>query len=424
MDDSHLSVEHAFRREAGRIAATLTRAFGAENLDLVEDSVQEAFLQALRSWPFSGVPESPRAWLLTTARNRALDALRHRAVVSRKADDLGFRAGSLRPSPFAPGPALDGETEEDDQLRLLFILCQPAIAPEDRVALVLKVLGGFGVGEIARAYLAKEATVAQRLVRAKRRIRASRPPFAVPQGTDLSAALSSVLEAVYAMFSEGYAATEGDRLVREDICAEALRLARLVVAHPSLARPEAHALAALLHLQAARNPVREDADGNLLLLAEQDRSGWDRSLLALGFAHLDRAAAGDDLSVYHLEAGIAAAHSGAATFEATDWPYILSLYDLLLVRKPTPVVAINRAVALALAEGPQAGLAALADLPLSPALAGYYPLFVAQAELALRAGETETARASFERALRARCPEPVRRRIEARLRALGDGADG
>jgi RNA polymerase sigma-70 factor (ECF subfamily) len=421
VDDPHLSVEHAFRREAGRIAATLTRAFGTENLDLVEDSVQEAFLQALRSWPFSGAPESPRAWLLTTARNRALDALRHRAVVSRKADDLGIQVGALRSS--LPSPDLPQE-EEDDQLRLLFILCQPAIAAEDRVALVLKILGGFGVGEIARAYLAKEATVAQRLVRAKRRIRASRPPFTVPQGAALSAALSSVLEAVYAMFSEGYAATEGDRLVREDICAEALRLVRLVVVHPRLARPEAHALAALLHLQAARNPVREDADGNLLLLADQDRSGWDRSLLALGFAHLDRAAAGDHLSVYHLEAGIAAAHSGAATFEETDWPYIHSLYDLLLVRKATPVVAINRAVALALAEGPQAGLAALADLPLSPSLAGYYPLFVAQGELALRAGETATARASFERALRARCPEPVRRRIEARLRELGGEVSG
>lgn len=422
MDELNVSVEHAFRREAGRLAATLTRAFGARNLDLVEDSIQEAFLQALRSWRLSGVPASPRAWLLTAARNRALDVLRHRAVALRKGGELdgGGLAGGARPSaaPFEPAPPPAGE---DDQLRLLFILCQPAVAREDRIALVLRFLGGFGAREIARAYLAKEGTVAQRLVRAKRRIQASPPPFEVPAGAALEAGLASVLEALYAMFAEGYAATEGDLLVREDVCAEALRLSRLVVTHPRLATPEAHALAALLHLQGARNPERLDGDGNLLLLAEQDRSGWDRRLLAAGFAHLERAAAGPRLSIYHLEAGIAAAHAGAASFEETDWPAILSLYDELVRRRPTPVAALNRAVALGLTAGPRAGLDALSEIAAAPGIAAYHPFLVARGELAHRAGEAELARTSFEAALASRCPEPVRRRLRARLLEL-DGA--
>jgi RNA polymerase sigma-70 factor (ECF subfamily) len=417
VEDLSVSVEHAFRREAGRLAATLTRTFGARNLDLVEDSIQEAFVQALRAWGLSGPPASPRAWLLAAARNRLLDALRHREVARRKAGLLTVK--EVVPASVSLHPA-GGIEDEDDQLRLLFLLCQPAVAPEDRVALVLKLLGGFGAREIARAYMAKEATVAQRLVRAKQRIRSHPPPFEVPAGPGLAAGLASVLEALYAMFGEGYAATEGDLLVREDICSEALRLSRLVVAHPRLVSPEAHALAALLHLQGARNPERLDGEGNLLLLAEQDRSAWDRQRLAAGFAHLERAAGGDRLSIYHLEAGIAAAHAGAPSFEATDWPYILSLYEELARWKPTPVVATNRAVALAMTAGPRAGLDSLAALSGSPEVAGYYPYLVARGELAERAGETALARASFEEALAARSPEPVRRRLRARLHALAE----
>ncbi|HWN43852.1 MAG TPA: DUF6596 domain-containing protein, partial [Thermoanaerobaculia bacterium] len=303
-----------------------------------------------------------------------------------------------------------GETEMDDQLRLIFICCQSAVPPEARVALTLKTVGGFGVPEIARAFLAKEATIAQRLVRAKHRLQQARPPFETPPPRELPAALDSVLEVLYAMFNEGYSTHRGEELVRRDVCHEAIRLARLVAGHPALDTPEAHALAALLHLQGARLAARVDSEGNLLLLSEQDRSTWDRGMIAAGFHHLDRSARGDDLSIYHLEAGIAAAHNA----EETDWPEILRLYDLLLDAKPSPVVALNRAVALAMVEGPEAGLAALAPVRLDD----YYLLPATEGELHARAGHPHRAVEAFYRALEMTCPEPVRRRLTERMREL------
>lgn len=401
-------VDHLFRREAGRMVSTLTRIFGPENLQLAEDVVQEALIQALRTWPFRGVPEHPHAWLVQVARNRALDALRREANLVRKEEEIrGWTAAAV------PEPGEEGGL--DDQLRMLFICCQPAVPREARVALTLKTVGGFGVAEIARAYLAKEPTIAQRLVRAKRRIQEVKPPFEVPPPAELPAALDSVLEALYLMFNEGYAAASGEELIRRDVCLEAVRLARLVADHPALEDPRAHALAALLLLQAARTPARVDSEGNLLLLPDQNRGLWDREMIAAGFAHLERSGRGEELSAYHLEAGIAASHAGAASPEATDWPYILRLYDALLTVKPTPVVALNRAVALAMVEGPEAGLAAIEPIADDPALAGYYPLPITQGELHARAGHPERAAECWRRALEMVCPEPVRRRVEERL---------
>jgi RNA polymerase sigma-70 factor (ECF subfamily) len=398
-------VDHLFRREAGRMVAALTRVFGAENLALAEDVVQESLVQALRSWPFGGVPDNPGGWLMQVAKNRALDLLRREASLARKEEAIRGWSASL-----ASG---DPESEAmDDQLRMIFICCQPAVPREARVALTLKTVGGFGVPEIARSYLAREATIAQRLVRAKRKIQEIRPPFEVPPPAELPEALDSVLEALYLMFNQGYAASAGEELVRQDVCAEAIRLARLVAEHPALNLPKAHALAALLLLQAARNPARVDPEGNLLLLSEQDRDLWDRTKIAAGFHHLDRAARGDELSVYHLEAGIAACHVAPGE---TDWPYILQIYDDLLERKPTPVVALNRAVALAMAEGPAAGIAAVEEIREEPSLAGYYPLPVTLGELYARAGDPERAAACFQEALGMESPEPVRRRLEARV---------
>src|SRR4051812_24433123 len=321
-------VDHLFRREAGRMVAALTRVFGAENLALAEDVVQESLVQALRTWPFRGVPENPRGWLMQVAKNRALDLLRRDTSLARKADAIRDWTSSLAPD----DPQGEGM---DDQLRMIFICCQPAVPREARVALTLKTVGGFGVPEIARAYLAKEATIAQRLVRGKGKTQETGPPFEVPPPAELPAALDSVLEALYLMFNEGYAASAGEDLVRQDVCAEAIRLARLVAEHPSLDVPKAHALAALLLLQAARNPARVDSEGNLLLLSEQDRSLWDGAKIAAGFHHLDRSARGSELSAYHLEAGLAACHVAPG---ATDWPHILTLYDDLLALKPSPVV--------------------------------------------------------------------------------------
>ena len=401
-------VDHLFRREAGRMVAALTRVLGAENLSLAEDVVQESLVQALRIWPFRGVPENPGGWLMQVAKNRALDLLRREASLARKEEAIRVWSASL-----APGDP-EGEAM-DDQLRMIFICCQPAVPREARVALTLKTVGGFGVPEIARAYLAKEATIAQRLVRAKRKIQEIRPPFEVPPPAELPAALDSVLEALYLMFNEGYAAAAGEELVRQEVCAEAVRLVRLVAEHPALDVPKAHALAALLLLQAARNPARVDPEGNLLLLSEQDRSLWDRSKIAAGFHHLDRAARGSELSVYHLEAALAACH---VTPGETDWPYILHLYDDLLALKPSPVVALNRAVALAMVEGPAAGIRAVGKIRNDPALAGYYPLPVTLGELYARAGEAERAAACFRAALAMESPEPVRRRVAERVREL------
>jgi RNA polymerase sigma-70 factor (ECF subfamily) len=402
MEDNvnHL-VDHLFRREAGRMVAGLTRIFGPANLDLAEDVVQEALLQALRLWPFRGVPDNPTGWLVQVAKNRALDALRRNASLASKEEDIRTWAATLTGH---------GETEMDDQLRLIFICCQSAVPPEARVALTLKTVGGFGVPEITRAFLAKEATVAQRLVRAKHRLQQAKPPFEVPPPRELPAALDSVLEVLYAMFNEGYSTHRGEELVRRDVCHEAIRLARLVADHPALDTPKAHALAALLHLQGARLAARVDSEGNLLLLSEQDRSTWDRGMIAAGFRHLDRSARGDELSVYHLEAGIAAAHNA----DETDWPEILRLYDLLLDLKPSPVVALNRAVALAMVEGPEAGLAALAPIRLD----NYYLLPATEGELHARAGHREQAAEAFRRSLELICPEPVRRWLAERLREI------
>ena len=396
-------VDHLFRREAGRMVAVLTRILGPAHLDLAEDVVQEALAQALRIWPFRGVPENPAAWLVQVAKNRALDALRRDASLLRKEEEIRSWAASASGEP--------GGEELDDQLRMIFICCQPAVPAEARVALTLKTVGGFGVPEIARAFLVKEATMAQRLVRAKHRIRQAKLPFEVPPPRELPAALDSVLEVLYAMFNEGYSTHQGEELVRRDICLEAIRLVRLVAGHPALDTPRTHALAALLHLQGARLAARVDAEGNLLLLAEQDRSAWDRRMIADGFRHLDRAAQGDQLSVYHLEAGIAAIHASGSE---TDWPHILRLYDALLEIKPSPVVALNRAVALAMVEGPEAGLAALEPIRLDD----YYLLSATQGELYARAGRREEAAKAFRLALGMICPEPVRRRLTDRLREL------
>jgi len=410
-------VDHLFRREAGRMVALLTRLLGSENLGLAEDVVQEALLQALRTWPFRGIPDNPSGWLLQVAKNRSLDLLRRDANLARKEESIRAWAAALPPADSGVLGAL-GDEALDDQLRMIFICCQSAVPREARVALTLKTVGGFGVPEIARAFLAKEATIAQRLVRAKRKIQEIRPPFAVPPPAELPAALDSVLEALYLMFNEGYAASGGEELVRQEVCAEAVRLARLVAGHRALDLPKAHALAALLCLQAARNPARVDPEGNLLLLADQDRALWDSEKLAAGFHHLERAARGPEMSAYHLEAGIAASHAAPNAPDATDWPYILSLYDSLLALTASPVVALNRAVALAMAEGAEAGLAAAEEIQDHPALAGYYPLPVTLGELHARAGDARQAAAWFREALDRDSPEPVRRRIHERLREM------
>jgi RNA polymerase sigma-70 factor (ECF subfamily) len=413
-------VDHLFRREAGRIASRLTRVFGAHRLDLVEDAVQYALLQALQHWPYQGVPDNTHAWLTRVASNRALDVLRaDRKLRSLDADEAaGLQEEVEALSVAAAQDQLKFAKElEDEQLALMFVCCHPALPRAASVALTLKVVCGFGVEEIARAFLTSEATIAQRLVRAKRLIRDQQIDFEVPGPQEAPARLDPVLEVLYLFFTEGYAPTAGDRLIKEDLCSEAIRLTELIAENPATTQPECHALLALMLFQAARFASRTDSAGDLLLLEEQDRSLWDRSMISLGLLHLSQAAAGDRLTPYHLQAEIAAIHVASAQPEATPWARILELYDLLREMQPTAVVLLNRAIALGKVEGPAAGLAALKSIPRDTGLERYPFLPSAEGEFLRNLGRTGDAAACFERALELARTEPEQRFI---LRKLGD----
>ena len=408
-------VDDLFRHEAGRLIARLTRFFGTAQLDLAEEAVQEALMRALREWPFAGIPDQPDQWLYRTARNAALDRLRRQGTAKRLSRDVVMLAEARLAD---SSDHVFAREIDDDQLRLMFICCHPDLPPEARVALTLKTVGGFGTGEIARAFLAEETAIAQRLVRAKRRIAELELPFAMPGPDALPARLQSVIDVIYLLFNEGYAPGEGDAVIRDDLCAEGVRLAQLLAAHPVTGTPEVCALAALLCFQAARIPARGDGAGDILRLAEQDRSLWDRALIAVGFTHLDRAARGDALTALHLEAGIASCHAGAARFAETDWPAIVGYYDLLLERASNPVVALNRAMAVSMAEGPAAGLRALEAVATAPSLRRYYLLPAARGDLLERLDRPAPAIAAFSEALALAGTAPLRRFIEGRIAVL------
>jgi RNA polymerase sigma-70 factor, ECF subfamily len=408
-------VDHLFRRQAGQMVATLTRRLGSKHLTLAEDAVQDALMTALEQWPYRGVPQQPEAWLFQVARNRALDRLRHSRMATEKSDAIAHQS----PTTAAPAASALLKEElppmEDDQLGLIFLSCHPTLASDARVALALKLVGGFSVAEIARAFLSQESTIAQRLVRAKRTLRDEDVSFEMPDADALSDRLDSVLESLYLMFNEGYAATSGDVLVRDDVAAEAIRLATLVAQHPATGAPRAWALLALMQLHAGRFPARAGSDGSLFLMRDQDRSKWNRSLLDDGFRALERASSGDRISTYHLEAGIAACHASAASWEATDWPQILELYDDLLALTKSPVVAVNRAVAVSRIEGAMSGLAALEAI-VDRHLLDRYPMLPAiQAELWREAGDLARATECYRAALELARSEPERRWLASRL---------
>ena len=411
-------VDDLFRRQYGRLVAGLTRVFGPARLDLVEDMVQEALMRALRRWPYEGIPREPEAWLVQVARNLALDALRRRAMADRKLAELEQWAAT------ASGPAAAAEPTEvtDDTLRLIFTCCHPALSCESRVALTLKTLCGLGVPEIARALLAKDATVAQRLTRAKAQLQREQVAFEVPSPDDLDGRLDSVLEVLYLLFNEGYAAAQGEDLVRLDLVREAIRLADLLLSMPRTAQPRVHALFALFLFQAARVPARQDGDGALLTLAQQDRSRWDRRVLAAAWHHFERSMAGAEVTAYHLEAAIASAHAAAPTYAQTDWPTILRRYDQLAALVATPIVRLNRAVAVAKVHGAAAGLAELDALAADGALVGYHLLPATRAQLLWSLGDCAGAAAAFRTALALPCSLPEQRLLTTRLAACEAGA--
>ncbi len=370
----------------------LAGQFGMHRLQLAEDVVQEALVRALQTWPYRGVPDNPAAWLTQTAKNLALDQVRRERRWQEKED--GIAAASERW--LAEHPQSENhETFADDTLRMMFVCFHPQLSVEVQTALALRTLCGLSPAEIASAFLASEAAISKRLVRARQRILELGLPFEVPEVRELPARLDAVLGTLYLLFNEGYKASAGDRLVREDLCHEAIRLTRLVARHPATDTPQTHALLALMLLNAARLSARTDDAGNLLRLHEQNRDEWDHGMIELGLQELDLAATGDTLSEYHLQAGIAACHSIALDDSATDWPRILSLYDLLLPLTASPIVALNRAVAVARVHGPQAAMAAVEEIANRGSLESYHLLHAIRGSFAAELGRPAEAVTHF-----------------------------
>jgi RNA polymerase sigma-70 factor (ECF subfamily) len=338
-------VEHLFRHEAGKMVAILTGIFGTEHLTLAEDVVQEALARALQTWPFYGVPKNPSAWIMRVSRNLALDVVRRQKVFRDKEAEI-IRLIE-QPDSLPDVPAFADSEIADDRLRMMFVCCHPVVPADAQAALALNTLCGFSVTEISRAFLATDAAMAKRLTRAKQKIREAKIPFEIPTGDELTRRLNGVLQALYLLFNEGYKASTGEKLVREEICQEAIRLTSLLVEHASGNQPKTHALLALMLLNAARIPARVDDDGNLLRLQEQDRTRWDQPMIAHGLFHFAQSAAGEEITEYHLQAGIAACHCAAKDYESTDWSQILSLYDRLVESDASPVIALNRAIVIA-----------------------------------------------------------------------------
>jgi RNA polymerase sigma factor (sigma-70 family) len=412
---THLATEHFFRHEHGRLVSTLVAQFGIRRLQLVEDAVQEALVRALQTWPYRGVPDNAAAWLTQTARNVMLDHLRREQRWQEREDSIGTE--QERWSGKAVDTPASDELIRDDTLRLMFICCHPQLSPEAQVALALRTLCGFSPAEISAAFLTNEATVSKRLVRARQRIRELELPFEMPEPSELSERLDSVLSTLYLLFNEGYKASSGDNLVREDLCLEAIRLTRILLDHHDCATPRTHALLALMLLNAARLTARTDDAGNLLRLHEQDRNTWDLALIEAGMMHLAASATGENITAFHIEAGIAACHSTAPSAEATDWSRIVSLYDQLLKIAPSPIAALNRAIAVGRASGAMAGMEELNKVR---GLESYHLLHAARGNFAAECGDHPTAAAHFRQALEHAVVPSEREFLERQLRQLED----
>ena len=411
MERAHDALEAIYRNEARRVRATLIRLLG--RFDAAEEAVHEAFAAAAEQWPCEGVPANPYAWLVSAGRFKTIDRWRQQARLEAVLPELLVLA--------EPAPETDmAEHIEDDELRLIFICCHPALAPDARVALTLREVCGLTTEEIARAYLTRPPTIAQRIVRAKAKIRDSRLPYEVPTHAELPARLESALQVVYLIFNEGYATTQGPNLMRTDLCEEALRLGRLIVA--LVDDPEALGLVALMLLHEARRSTRTDATGDLVLLENQDRSLWDRERILDARTLIDRALASRRIGPYVLQASIAAVHATAASAGETDWARIVALYDLLQRADPSLVVSLNRAVALGMRDGPEAGLVAIGAALAQGGLDSYGLAHAACADMRRRLGHDELARASYRRALDLTSQPVERRFLESRLAQLGDGA--
>jgi RNA polymerase sigma factor (sigma-70 family) len=409
--------DHLFRHEAGRMVAALTRVFGVHNLALAEDVVQDAFCRALEVWKFRGVPENPSAWLMATAKNRALDILRRQRTARTFAPELG----RLLQSEWTLAPVMEElfapNAIKDDLLRMMFSCCHPRLPEEAQVALVLNILCGFSVSEIAAAFVSTHAAIEKRITRSKKVLAASKRLFDVTAAGDFSARVPAVHRALYLLFNEGYHGASPESAVRAELCQEAMRLTALLLEHPLGRTPTTYALAALMCLNAARLPARVDPSGNLSSLFDQDRSRWDQELVAEGLKLLELSATGSELTEYHVEAAIASIHGRAPRAEDTDWKTIVSLYDTLMTIRPSPIVALNRAIAVAQNEGPERGLEEIGAITGRDRLAEYPFYSAALGELEFRRGQHETARDHFRAALALARNQMERRFLDQRVSA-------
>jgi RNA polymerase sigma-70 factor (ECF subfamily) len=396
MTDLHRSIDAVYRIESARLIAGLARM--VRDVGLAEELAQDALVTALERWPQTGIPDNPGAWLMAAAKNRAIDVLRRNKRVGRKHQEIGRETEAAQEAAVPDLEAALDDDVGDDLLRLVFTACHPVLSPDARVALTLRLLGGLTTDEIARAFLAPEPTIAQRIVRAKRALAEAGVPFEVPRGDELAARLSSVLEVVYLVFNEGYSATAGDDWMRPALCEDALRLGR-ILAGLVPDEPEVHGLVALMEIQASRARARTSADRQPILLMDQNRALWDRLLIGRGLAALARAESlGGAGGPYTLQAAIAACHARAVTATETDWARIAALYEALALRTPSPVIELNRAVAVAMAFGPAAGLALVDALRTEPALANYHLLPGVRGDLLIKLGRLDEARVELERA--------------------------
>lgn len=414
-------VEHCFRHEAGKIVSSLTRKFGARHLNLAEDVVQEALARALQTWPYYGIPKNPAAWLTQVAKNLALDVVRRDKVFRNKEIDI---SNFMEDGPAMPGGGDSVSFKDeirDDSLWMIFMCCHPVVPREAQVALALRTICGFSAGEIAKAFLTSEAAVSKRLTRAKRRIREASIPFELPAGDELRERLDAVLDTLYLLFNEGYKASGGDSLIRNDLCSEAIRLCALLAGHPLSNQPRVHALLSLMMLNGARLPARMDTDGNIMLLKDQDRSLWDQAMIARGLFHLVQSAEGEEVSVYHLQAGISACHCAARDYESTDWRRILHYYDLLAGIDDSPVAALNRAVAVAKVHGPRAGIDAVEAIPNRDQLETYHLLYAVLGEFEELLGNRQAAAEYFRKSLDLVTVKSERKFLMKRIRAIERG---
>lgn len=411
------SVDHLFRHHSGQMVSVLSRLFGLEKLDLIEDAIQEAMIKALKLWAFQGIPQNPRAWLIEVAKNKIFDQLRRSKKFEATNEEFENAAEYLQNLEKNDSVRFANEVSED-VLRMMFACCHPSISPDSQVALTLKTVSGFSVGEIASAYLSKEESIAKMLTRAKQKLRQNKIRLEMPSPSKLNLRLETVLKVLYLMFNEGYNSAKGEKLIRNDLCFEAIRLGKILAQHPVTNLPKVHALIALFYFQGARLNTRFDENGDILLLAEQNRNLWNKQMIAEGLKHFRLSAKGEELSDYHLEAEIASIHAIAKDFSSTDWRRILSCYEILSERSNSPIIKLNKTIALAKIEGAEKGLRELEKLRENSELQEYLLFHITLGDLQNETGNHSEAIISYRKSEKLATNETVKRFVRKKIEEI------